>query len=179
MNKVSFNNKEFELFIDKEKIDEMVNRLANEINLTYSLDDEITMISILDGSFIFMADLVRKLKHNISIQFVKIKSYEGTESNGDPIISLMPHLDIKNKHVIIVEDIIDTGLTIEHFMEELNRYDIKSLKICTLLSKPDVHNDIINIDFLGTEIPPCFVIGYGLDINGQGRQLPHLYRLKV
>ena len=180
MKEVSYNGKIFEVFIPEEKIQEIVSRLAEDISSTYASSDEpIVLISILDGSFIFMADLVRKIRVPVTIQFVKLQSYDDTTSRGEVAHLLKLQSSLSGKHVIVVEDIIDTGLTLEVFLEELKKKNPLSTKICTLLSKPEVHNDIIDIDYVGLDIGPDFVIGYGLDINGEGRQHPDIYRLKV
>ena len=178
MRNVSFERKTFEVFIPKEEIDSIVQSLADQLNEKYiGSNKEVILVSILDGSFIFMADLIRKLKFDHSVEFVKIKSYEGTESSGEVDYILKLKANINDKVVIVLEDIIDTGLTIESFMDELKQKSPAILEICTLLSKPDVHNDIIPIDYIGKEIPPSFVIGYGLDINGKGRHLADIYHL--
>lgn len=180
MNEISYDNKTFEIFISKESIEAIIDRLAQEINEAYyDVKEPLVLISILDGSFIFMADLVRKITVPIQIQFVKLKSYEDTSSRGEVAHLLKLQSSLAGKNVLVVEDIIDTGLTLEVFSEELKKQNPSSIKICTLLSKPEVHNDIIDIDFIGKEIGPEFVIGYGLDINGEARQLPHIYRLKI
>jgi len=180
MNEVTYDNKTFEIFIPEEAIANIIDRLAIEINEAYTeIAEPVVLISILDGSFIFMADLVRKLTVPIQIQFVKLKSYEDTSSRGEVAHLLKLQSSLAGRHVLVIEDIIDTGLTLEVFSEELRKQDPLSIKICTLLSKPEVHNDIINIDFVGQEIGPEFVIGYGLDINGEARQMPHIYKLKV
>jgi len=180
MNEVTYDNKTFEIFIPEESIANIIDRLAIEINEAYTeVEEPVVLISILDGSFIFMADLVRKLTVPIQIQFVKLKSYEDTSSRGEVAHLLKLQSSLAGRHVLVIEDIIDTGLTLEVFSEELRKQDPLSIKICTLLSKPEVHNDIINIDFVGQEIGPEFVIGYGLDINGEARQMPHIYKLKV
>ena len=126
-----------------------------------------------------MADLVRQLTFPHKIQFVKLSSYEDMESRGEVEFVLDLRTEVDGKHVVVIEDIIDTGLTIESFIAKLEARNPLSVKICTLLSKPDVHNDIVDIHFLGKEIPPEFVVGYGLDLNGYGRNLPHIYKLKV
>ncbi len=180
INEVTYGDKTFEVFISQEEIQVILNRLAGEINDAYAdISEPIVLISILDGSFIFMADLVRKLSVPIEIQFVKLKSYEDMTSRGEVAHLLKLQTSLTGKHVLVVEDIIDTGLTLEVFSEELKKQNPLTIKICTLLSKPEVHNDIIDIDFVGKEIGPEFVIGYGLDIDEAARQLPHIYRLKI
>lgn len=177
---ISLEGKIFEQYISSEEIDSICTRLAAELNEEYSsYQMEIILISILDGSFIFMADLVRKLNFPHRIHFVKLKSYEDMESKGEVKYILDLQTDVKNKHVLVIEDIIDTGLTIESFVEKLVASEPLSVKTCTLLSKPEVHNDIVELQFIGKEIPPEFVIGYGLDLNGYARNLSSIYKLKV
>ncbi|MBT8233432.1 MAG: hypoxanthine phosphoribosyltransferase [Saprospiraceae bacterium] len=180
MDIITYNEKVFSPFLSKEEIDGIVGGLATQINADYSdIEEDVVLVSILDGSFIFMADLVRKLTFQFEVEFVKIRSYNGFESEGEIELILDLHKDIKGKHIIVIEDIVDTGLTIEKFIEQLQALNPKSVKVCSLLSKPDVHNDIINIDYVGKEIPPVFVIGYGLDIDGKGRNHHGIYQLEV
>jgi len=177
---VKFFDKVFSLFISKDEINEILNQLTIDINSAYKdIKGEVVLVSILDGSFIFMADLVRKLDFDFDIEFVKIKSYQGLKSTGKFDVLLNLQNEVIGKHILIVEDIVDTGLTIEKFIEQLQELSPASVKVCTLLSKPEVHNDIINIDFVGKEIPPAFVIGYGLDIDGKARNLDGIYQLET
>lgn len=180
MDIINIEGKDFQQFISKDEINKITNTLAQEINEYYKdLKEDLILISILDGSFVFMADLVRSITLDIEIEFVKLKSYEGTTSRGEVAHLLKLQKNIEGKNILVVEDIIDTGLTIEVFLEELVKKNPNSVKVCSFLSKPDSHNDIIKIDFLGKEISPEFVIGYGLDINGKARNLPNIYKLKV
>lgn len=177
---VTYANKEFEESISAEEIDKMVSRMATDINQAYQqFQMEVILISILDGSFIFMADLVRKLDFDHQIHFVKLKSYEDTESTGEVEYILDLSVDVSGKHVLIIEDIIDTGLTLESMVNKIKSAEPLSFKVATLLSKPDVHNDIVKVDFVGKEIGPEFLIGYGLDISGKARNLSSIYKLKI
>ncbi len=179
-NEIVLEGKTFEKYISAEEIDAIITRLAEEINTVYKdVASEIILISILDGSFIFMADLIRKLTFPHTIHFVKLKSYEGEESTGHINYILDLQTDVRGKNVLIVEDIIDTGLTIESFVEKLSNQEPLSVQTCTLLSKPEVHNDIVPIHFIGKELAPEFVVGYGLDLNGYGRNLDSIYKLKI
>ena len=180
MDIVTYFDKVFSLYISKEELNQILDSLALHINDHYKhVDGEVILVSILDGSFIFMADLVRRLDFDFEVEFVKIRSYEGTESLGEVELLLELQKDIKGKHVLVVEDVIDTGLTIERFITQINGQSPASIKVCALLSKPDVHNDIIHIDYIGKEIPPAFVIGYGLDIDGKARNLDAIYQLET
>ena len=179
MKEITIQDKTFSVYLSQEDLADIVTNLADTINSAYEDKKEVILISILDGAFIFMADLVRKLKFEHLIHFVKIKSYSDTESTGEIEYVLDLDISVKDKHVLVVEDIIDTGLTLESFMAKLKADAPASVKICTLLSKPDVHNDIVDVDFVGKEIPPEFIVGYGLDLNGYGRRLPDIYKLKI
>lgn len=180
MNTVKYFGKTFEICISEEEIKSIVNKIAEEIDKAYSeINEPLILISILDGSFIFMADLIRQLKIDVEIEFVKLQSYEGTSSRGEVAHLLKLTKSMQGKHVLVIEDIIDTGLTIDIFLEELKKKETASIKVCALLSKPDAHNDIVPIDFVGKEIKPHFVIGYGLDIDGLGRNLSSIYKLKI
>ncbi len=180
MEDITMEDKTFEVYLSEVELKAIVSELAVKLNEEYGQYQlEVILISILDGSFIFMADLVRQLKFPHKIQFVKLSSYEDMESKGEVEFVLDLRTGVEGKHVVVIEDIIDTGLTIESFITKLKGRNPLSVKTCTLLSKPDVHNDIVDIHFLGKEIPPEFVIGYGLDLNGYGRNLPHIYKLKV
>ena len=177
---IQLGDKTFVKYIPATEIDQIVQKLAEEINAHYNkFQLEIILVSILDGSFIFMADLVRKLSFPHKIHFVKLKSYEDMDSSGEVKVLLDLNVDVTGKHVLIIEDIVDTGLTLESFKGKLNKSDPLSVKLCTLLSKPEVHNDIVHLDFVGKEIPPEFIVGYGLDLNGLARNLPDIYKLKV
>lgn len=176
---VIYDNKVFSRAISAREIGEIVTRLGHEINTAYKdFQMEVILISILDGSFMFMADLVRQLRFDHHIHFVKLKSYEDTESTGQIEYILDLSVDVAGKHILVIEDIIDTGLTLESMVAKIQKANPLSVKICTLLSKPEVHNDIVKVDFVGKEIGPDFLIGYGLDINGQARNLPAIYKLK-
>lgn len=178
-NSVVIEDKTFYKYLDANELDHIVADIARRINQAYSGKGKVLLVSILDGSFIFMSDLVRKLNFPHEISFVKLASYDGMESTKQVAFLLDLKKEVHDQHVIVVEDIIDTGLTIEAFLEKLKTYNPLSISVCALLSKPEVHNDIIAVDFVGKEIPPEFIIGYGLDLNGQGRHLPDIYKLKV
>ena len=177
---IQLEDKTFVKYISASELDAIVDRLATELNEYYTkFQLEIILVSILDGSFIFMADLVRKLTFPHKIHFVKLKSYQDMESTGQVEVLLDLDVEVDGKHILIVEDIVDTGLTLEAFKGRLNKSNPLSVKLCTLLSKPEVHNDIVELDFVGKEIPPEFIVGYGLDLNGIARNLPDIYKLKI
>jgi len=165
------------LLINKEEIKNKVKELAEKINKDYK-EKEPILIGILNGCFVFMADLVRELKIPVEIDFVKIRSYAGTETTGKIEMKLDIERDIRNKDVIIIEDIVDTGLTLNYLVKYLKRKGAKSIKICALLDKPKRRRVDIKIDYLGFKIPNLFVVGYGLDVDERFRELPEIYYIE-
>jgi len=163
--------------ITKEEIDVRVKEIAAD--LSESFNDEIPIfIGILNGSFIFMADLLRELTIDCEMDFIKLASYHGTQSTGTVKLLKDISADITGRHVIVVEDIIDSGLTIQFIKERLEGAAPKSLTFVTLLMKPDIAEVSFNIDHVGFKIPPDFVVGFGLDFNQKMRHLPAIYRLE-
>lgn len=161
-----------ELYSEK-AIQKRVSELAVEINSHFG-DREITVVGVLKGSFLFMADLVRELKMPVRCDFLRVASYENDKSSG--VVRLMFDLtqSIHDKHVIIVEDIVDTGRTLAYLMEHLEHQHPKSLKVCTLLHKHGMGVDGAKLDYVGFTIPNKYVIGYGLDSEGLYRSLPYI-----
>jgi hypoxanthine phosphoribosyltransferase len=133
---------------------------------------------VLNGSFVFAADLFRQLTIEAEISFIKLASYKGTTSTGNVITAIGLDNNLDDRHIIIVEDIIDTGKTLYSFLPEMHSRHIASLKIATLLSKPDALQYDVKADYIAFEIENKFVLGYGLDYDGLGRNLPELYVLK-
>jgi len=175
-NIVTLNDRQFELYLHEDKIKERVASLAAEINRDYK-DKSPTILCILNGSFIFTADLVRYIDIPIALEFVRYSSYEGTSSTGTVTKMIGMKSDIADKDLIIVEDIIDTGFTLSTALSELSRKQPRSLKIASLLLKPDALQYDIPRDYIGFEIPNEFVVGYGLDYDEYGRQLRSIYKL--
>ena len=178
MNEVKLNGKTFEEIISKEMIEDLVQELSKKINQDYRGKTPI-IIAVLDGAFIFAADLIRKFHFDHHFRFVKLSSYEGMESSGTIKYLLDLELDIKNQDILIIEDIVDTGITLNHYTKNLMDQSPRSIEICSLLSKPKAlqHKDLA-IKYCGKEIEDEFVIGYGLDWNYQARHLPSIYQLK-
>lgn len=160
-------------FISKEAIARRVHELALIINKEYA-GEEVVLVGVLSGSFIFCADLIRELKIPVQVEFVSLSSYEGTESTGQISFRLDVRQSLANKNVIVVEDIVDTGLTITFLMKHLKLKQPKSLKLCSLLLKRARLKTEVHIDYLGFEIEDKFVIGYGLDFDGRYRELPFI-----
>lgn len=160
----------------KEKIHERVQELGQEISKHYG-DEVVTVIAVLKGSIVFMTDLIRAIKSPVEIDFIGVSSYEGTESTGNVRITHDLRSDISMKNVLLVEDIIDTGLTIDCLVKVLQARGPKSLKVCSLLSKPEAHKQETQIDYCGFEISKEFVIGYGLDLDERYREIPEILQV--
>ncbi|MFY0608102.1 MAG: hypoxanthine phosphoribosyltransferase [Cyclobacteriaceae bacterium] len=174
---IKLHDKEFELFLSGEEIGQAIAKLAEQLNKDY-LDKEVVIIGVLDGVFMLLGDLLKKLHFNISVELIKLKSYADMKSSGqiNELIGLTQKLT--NKEVLLVEDIIDTGLTVSHAQELIRAQRPTSLKILTLLIKKEVFKDRFPIDYYGIDIPNRFVVGYGMDHNGLGRQLGSIYVVK-
>ncbi len=166
-------SKPIDVFISKEAIEKRIDELANLINREYQ-NQEIVLVGVLSGSFMFCADLMRKIKVPVQVEFVSLSSYEGTESTGQISFRLDVKQSLENKNVIVVEDIVDTGLTITFLMKHLKLKQPKSLKLCSLLLKRARLKTEVNVDYLGFDIEDKFVIGYGLDFDGRYRELPYI-----
>ena len=177
MKTVKLHNKEFEMFITETEISAIVHSMANEINNSVIKDP--LFIAVLNGSFLFAADIMRKINiPNCEISFIKLSSYLGIESTGEVNELIGLGKNIRNRNVVILEDIIDTGITLEKIISLLEKEEVADIKIATLLFKPQAYKKEIEIDFIGKSIPNDFVVGYGLDYDEIGRNLPHIYKLK-
>lgn len=169
-------DKYFVPFISKEEISKKVSEIARSINKDY-VGKQPLFIAILNGSFVFAADLFKQITVPAEITFVKLSSYNGTSSTGSVVTSIGLENNVSNKDVIIIEDIVDTGKTLNDFVPELIKLRPASVKICTLLHKKECTTFPINIDYFGFEIPDRFVVGYGLDYNGFGRNINQLLQI--
>ncbi|PCH96444.1 MAG: hypoxanthine phosphoribosyltransferase [Bacteroidetes bacterium] len=176
MENITVKDKEFEIYITSEKIQEAVRTLAARINEELKGENPL-FISVLNGSFIFAADLLKKVSIDCGISFIKLASYQGTSSTGDVRTLVGLDEDIKDRTVVIVEDIVDTGNTIVNLVDQLNAMGPKQIKIATLLFKPDSYTKDITIDYKALEVPNDFLVGYGLDYDGLGRNHEHIYSL--
>ncbi len=163
----------FQVLIDEERLRARITELGAEIRAAYG-DDPIVCIGILKGSFIFMADLVRAIGGPVHCDFLGVSSYEGTESTGVVRITHDLRSNIEGAHVLIVEDIVDTGLTLDYILRTFRVRNVASLKVCALLDKPSRRTVDVPIDHLGFSIPDEFVIGYGLDLDELYRNLPYI-----
>ncbi len=176
MSLVTLHNKQFKPYIMADAIHTRVSQIA--VNLSADLKDAFPIfIVVLNGSFIFAADLVKMLKFPCEITFVKLASYEGTNSTGrvNEIIGLKEN--VEGRTIVIIEDIVDTGTTLEKLYDLLKHKKAKQIKTATLLFKPMAYKKTITVDYICMEIPNDFVVGYGLDYDGLGRNLKDIYIL--
>ena len=174
MDKVKILDKEFKLFISEKQIQEAVEGIARRMNKELK-GQKIFLIGILNGCFIFAADLVKHLDLDCRITFLKLASYQGTSSTGKVKRLIGLDEDIKDQVVVVLEDIVDTGITLDFIQKQLRGYEPAEIKLATLLYKPEACRQDISLDYVGIEIPNDFVVGYGLDYNGHGRNLRQIY----
>ncbi|MCB9229414.1 MAG: hypoxanthine phosphoribosyltransferase [Deltaproteobacteria bacterium] len=164
---------QYQCKISQNKIKHRIKEISTQINQDFH-GKELTIICVLKGAFIFTADLVRMIKIPVKIEFISVSSYDGMISSGAIRVNKALTADIKGKHVLLVEDIIDSGHTIDYLTHLLESQHPASLRICTLLSKTASHKNKYKIDYIGFEMTNDFAIGYGLDLNGQYRELPFI-----
>jgi hypoxanthine phosphoribosyltransferase len=174
MDKIRIVDKEFRLLVSSDKIQESVNRMAAEMNKDLKGRDVI-FLGILNGAFMFVSDLIRRIDLECQISFLKLATYEGSSSSGNIKRLIGLDEDISGKTVVILEDIIDTGFTIDSIFKQLKGYGPGDIKIAALLFKPDRFDRDSKPDYTGIEIPNDFVAGYGLDYKGYGRNLKDIY----
>lgn len=164
------------LLYSEKQIADAVQRLAEEITQAYS-GEGLVLVVVLKGAFIFAADLARQIRLPLSIEFVSISSYAGTSSSGTVTLTKDLDTSITGKHVLVIEDIVDTGLSLTFLRNQLLGRGPKSLKICTLIDKKERRKVQVTPDFSGIECSGGFLIGYGLDLDGNYRELPAVYEL--
>lgn len=162
------------VYISEEQISNKISELAYKINEDFA-GQELVVICVLNGAFMFCADLVRGISIPVTMEFIKVSSYgAGTSSTGQIKFDLEFKGDLKGKNVLIIEDIVDTGLTLTKIMENIKSKGVGKVKLASLLFKPSRNIHPVKIDYLGFEIPDKFVIGYGLDFAGKFRELPYI-----
>jgi hypoxanthine phosphoribosyltransferase len=170
------NEKKFQPYISAAAIADRIKTIAGEINIAYQGKRPI-FIAILNGSFMFASDLFKEITIDAEICFIKLASYKGTRSTGNVITSIGLDEPLKDRHVVILEDIVDTGKTLHKFLPQLINQQPASLKIAVLLHKPEAMEHPVVIDYLGFSVPNKFLLGYGLDFDGLGRNLAEIYQL--
>jgi hypoxanthine phosphoribosyltransferase len=177
MKKIKLLDKEFELYIPYEKIRSVIEKMAIKINDDLE-NKEPLFVCVLNGAFMFAADLFKRIEiPGAEITFVKMASYHGTHSTGTIRQLIGLNEAIEGRTVIIIEDIVDSGSTIEEIMAQLSILKPREVKIATLLSKPEAMIKKVNLDYVGIEIPNDFIVGYGLDYDGHGRNLIDIYSI--
>ncbi len=174
---IQIKDKEFVPFITEEEISQSIARISNSIYQEYQNEIPV-FVGVLSGVIMFFSDFLKHYPGPCEIAFLQVASYEGIKSTNKIDTKLDFTKDLNNRHVVILEDIIDTGNTLEHLYDRLENMPVASLKIATLLFKPEAFKKELNIDYIGMDIPNKFVVGYGLDYDGLGRNLKNIYRLK-
>ena len=175
---ITIKDKKFELFIQHKQIEEKISMLADKLNADYQERNPL-LIGVLNGAFVFAADLVRMLTFDHEIQFAKFSSYEGMESTGHVKVLIgINDMDIKDRDIILVEDIIDTGITMHNIVPQFKEKGARSVEIATLLMKPEKLQVELDVKYCAMEIPNEFIVGYGLDYNGMGRNYKDIYVVK-
>ena len=179
MNNIQIEDREFEILIENDNIRKRTRLIGIQVNLDYEHRCPV-FIGVLNGSFMFMADLLKEITISCEVSFIRISTYSGAESSGTvKEIFGLPD-DLHNRDIILVEDIVDTGFTLSHILKEIHKQKPASVKVCSLLLKPAALKEPINeLEYVGFELGNEFVVGYGLDYNGLGRNLNDIYRTKT
>ena len=176
MEKIKVHDKTFVPYLSEQEIQQQIKKMAAAINTDYA-GLRPMFIAILNGSFMFASDLFKSISIDAEICFIKLASYKGTSSTGNVITSIGLDEPLLNRHVVIIEDIVDTGNTLEKLAEILISKKVKSFKIATAFFKPSAYTKKLKVDYVGIEIPNDFVVGYGLDYDGYGRNLKDVFVL--
>lgn len=166
----------FEIFISSKKIKQRIQELVIQINGDY-VNKNPLFLSILNGAFVFAADIFREITVPAEVSFIKLKSYRKMETSGKVKELIGLEENIYDRNIVIIEDIVDTGKTLHHILEEFSDLGAKSIEIVTLLYKPNANKIPLNLKYVGFEIPNDFVVGYGLDYEGYGRNLKDIYKV--
>jgi len=172
---IQLHDKKFRVMIPAEQIDRAVSDVAERINTDYGDKDTPIFLGILNGSFMFMSDLIKKIEFNNELSFVKLASYDGDHSTGEVKTLIGLNNSLRGRHIIIVEDIVETGNSIAHMVHDLAQYEPASVEVCTLFYKPACYCGKIPIKYRAMEIGNEFIVGYGLDYNQLGRSLKDIY----
>jgi hypoxanthine phosphoribosyltransferase len=178
MKKITIKDKTFETYLSEAQLEQRIKELGAQICADFE-GEELVVLGVLNGSFVFLADLVRAIPLPLSCEFIKISSYSGMESTGKvtEVIGIPPSLSGKN--VVIVEDIVDTGKSMAYLLDQLATFHPKRVAIATLLFKKEAFTFNYPLDYVGFEIPNKFVVGFGLDYDGAGRNYPEIYQLSI
>ncbi|GAB1417613.1 hypoxanthine phosphoribosyltransferase [Bacteroidales bacterium] len=176
MSRITIHDKEFEIYIPQDQIERAIKKVAENINRDYAGKNPLFLI-VLNGAFMFAAELFKNVEIDCEISFVKLSSYHGTKSTA--VVRELIGLDhsVTGRHIVLVEDIVDSGMTMLYTMDKLMKLEAADVKIATLLFKPHAFKYNYPIDYVGLEIPNDFIIGYGLDYNERARNLPDIYKI--
>lgn len=174
---ILLHDKLFVPFISAQEIDFAIANMAKQIEDDFS-DETPVFIGVLNGAFMVVSDLLKKYNAPCEVSFIKLASYEGTQSNNAVKQLIGLNQNLENRTVIVIEDIVDTGHTVEELKDLFKKQNVKHFKIATLFLKPDAYKKDIKIDYVGIRIPDKFIVGYGLDYDGLGRNLTEIYQLK-
>lgn len=176
MNSIKIHEKDFEIFLENESINKRTRLMGIQLNVDYENRRPI-FIGVLNGSFLFMADLIKEVELDCEVSFIRVASYQNTASTGQIKEAFGLPDNLKDRDVILVEDIVDTGLTLHYILEKVRAQQPASINVCSLLFKPAaLLKPMPELTYVGFEIPNEFVVGYGLDYNGLGRNLKDIYR---
>ena len=176
MEKILVNDRWFKPYLGAGEISRAIGRMAERMNVELREQNPLFVV-VLNGAFIFAADLMRQLDFPCRISFVRLASYDGTNSTQQIKNLIGLHEDLAGENVVIVEDIVDTGHTLEYLLQHMEQHQPASVRIATLLFKPAAFVHDFKIDYVALEIPPDFIVGYGLDYDGHGRNLPDIYQI--
>jgi hypoxanthine phosphoribosyltransferase len=176
MSEIQIHDKKFQTYLSIAQIDEQIKRLGKEINLAYEGKRPL-FIAILNGSFMFASDLMKELNIEAEICFIKLASYKGIKSTGQVVTSIGLDVSLHQRDVIVIEDIVDTGKTLSEFLPQIIDQGPSSIKIATLLHKPDALKYPLQLDYVGFNVPNKFLLGYGLDYDGLGRNLKEIFQI--
>lgn len=174
---IQVHDKKFVPYIAEEKLQARIREMAKQISLDLEGKKPL-FIAILNGSFMFAADIFKHLTIEAEISFIKLASYKGTKSTGNVITAIGLDEDLYGRTVVIIEDIVDTGKTLSQFLPQLEHQQPEKLMVVSLLTKPEAMTHPVHIDYLGFSVPNKFLLGYGLDYDGLGRNLPEIYQLQ-
>ncbi len=178
MSTIQVLDKTFEPYLKEAAIQEKITELAGQLNQDYAGKRPL-FLSVLNGAFLFTADLFKQITIEAEVSFIKLASYKGTSSTGNVITAIGLDINVKDRHIIILEDIIDTGKTLHQYLPQLENMQPASVKIAVLLNKKEALQYPVQVDYTCFDIPNKFVVGYGLDYDGLGRNSRDIYQLKA
>lgn len=176
MAKITLQDKTFEPFISTETLDIAIREMGKKINSDFK-GQPVLFVGVLNGAFRFVAELMNTIELECEVSFIKMASYQGTESTGAVNQLIGFNEPVEGKHVIVLEDIVDTGNTLVKIFKEMDQFNPKSVRLATLLFKPEAYKKSFPVDYVGIEIPNEFIVGHGLDYNGLGRNINGIYKI--